>query len=335
VAEIVDLETQNRAGSLARERSVGEVLRLVGSESAGSILAILGQRPLRTKQLTERVRDYSARSVYRCVGRLEEFGLVEHWPDPDAPSQVLLRLTKPAGRNLFRLLRRFTSESTAGLASRESGLSWEALCQLGELWEFATELGLGSRSLVNLLDGTEGMTYHQVRRRACQLVEAGLLDTTAHNGSGNGRHYELTDRSRRRMVMIASLGRWRHRYLLADGTPGLEVEEMATVLRTTMPLVTLPEHSGKSIDFVLTGADDKYGDRDTAGVRGAFEQDGTLKVSGKVDEEADGSATATLNTWFAALLDDNRGRIRVRGDLTLVDACLTRLYNELWIPLKR
>lgn len=246
---------------------------------------------------------------------------------------MLLWLTKPAGRSLFRLLGQLKSESSAGFLDEGDGLSWESLCLLGELWEFAPDLGYGSRSLANLLDGTEGMTYHQVRRRAFQLVEAGLLSTTLHNSSG--RHYELTDRSRRCMVVIAALGRWRHRYLLADGTPGLEVEEMATVLRTTLPLVTLPEHGGRSVDFAVTGPEDKYGDRDTADLRFTVAEDGTLRLSELTEADPDGSATATLNTWFAALLDDNRGRLQTRGDLSLVDACLTRLYDELWIPAKR
>lgn len=323
---------QSRRAPVAAERSVGELLRLIGSEPAGSILTILGQRALRTKQLTDRVADYSARSVYRCVAKLEDFGLVEHRPKPDTTSHVLLWLTKPAGRNLFRLLSELKAESSAGQLNEGDGLSWESLCLLGELWEFAPELGYGSRSLANLLDGTEGLTYHQVRRRSFRLVETGLLSTTLHNGSG--RHYELTDRSRRCMVVVASLGRWRHRYLLADGTPGLEIEEMATVLRTSLPLVTLPEHGGKSIDFAVTGPEDKYGDRDTADLRFGVAEDGTLRLRELTEEEPDGSATATLNTWFAALLDDNRGRIQARGDLPLIDACLTQLYDDLWAPVK-
>lgn len=295
----------------------------------------LGQRAQRTKQLTKRIKGYSARSVYRSLGKLEAFGLIEHRPEPDAPSQVLLWLTKPAGRNLFHLLGQFKAESTAGLTKQKGGLSWEALCQLGEMWEwgFAAELGLGSRSLANLQDGSGGRTYHQVKRMAGQHVEAGLLSTTLHSGS-SGRDYDLTDRSRRRMVMIASLGRWRHRYLLADGTPGLEAWEMATMLQVTLPLVTLSEHGGKNVDFAVTGAEDKHGRRDTFDLRGGFAGNGALGVGEVNEEAADGSATATINTWFAALLDGNRGRVRVRGDLELVDACLTQLYDELWIPVK-
>jgi hypothetical protein len=44
----------------------------------------------------------------------------------------------------------------------------------------------------------------------------------------------------------------------------------------------------------------------------------------------DGLAAATINTWFGVLLDGNRGRVKVRGDLKLVDACLTQLYDVLW-----
>jgi DNA-binding HxlR family transcriptional regulator len=340
--EAVSLETQSRAGSSAPDCSVGVILRFIGVEPAGSILMALGQRPLRTKQLTGQIRSFSARSVYRCIGKLEALGLVGRLPETGASSRVPLQLTEPAGRNLFRLLRSFTYESAAGYRSPaglpgngNGGLSWYSLCLLGELWErgFAKELGHGSRSLVDLLERTEGLTYHQVRRKAAQFVDDGILEARPHNGQG--RLYQLTALGRRRMIAIAALGRWRHRHLLADGTPGLELEELALVLRIIVPLVMLPEHGGSKIDFVITGAEDKYGHRDAAELRGVVGQEGTLKLNGDAGEDADGSAAATTNTWFAALLDGNRGRIRVRGDLNLVDSCLTRLYDELWIPLKR
>jgi DNA-binding HxlR family transcriptional regulator len=328
------LSEQSRPIRIAAEDTVGAVLRLVGTEPAGTVLMTLGQRPLRTKQLTERIPDVSARSVYRCVSKLEERGLVEHRADGGGSTRVLLRLTEPAGRHLVRLLRQFTSDSTAG--PRESGgLSWTSLCLLGELWEwgFAAELAHGPRCLVELLNGTEGLTYHQVRRRTGQFADDGLLDNSGHDG--NGRHYELADHGRRAMLVIAALGRWRHRHYLADGTPGLELEEVATVLRAILPLVSLPAHAGMRIDFVAGGDEDKYGHRDTAELRGTVTEGGALRVGEVNGEDADGSAAATINTWFAALLDGNRGRIRVRGELGLVDACLTGLYSELWVPLKR
>lgn len=110
---------------------------------------------------------------------------------------------------------------------------------------------------------------------------------------------------------------------------------MATVLRSALPLVRLPKHVGAKIDFVVTGAEDRYGRRDEVGLRCVVAEDGALQVSEEMEAEPDGSAAATLNTWFAALLDGNRGRVRVRGEPTLVDGCLTQLYDLLWQPLKR
>ena len=104
---------------------------------------------------------------------------------------------------------------------------------------------------------------------------------------------------------------------------------MATALRTALPLATLPAHAGKSILLIVAGAEE-YGQREMLPVAGQVGPDGAVSIARNPEREADGSATATLNTWFAALLDGNRGRIRVRGDQSLVDACLTRLHNALW-----
>lgn len=322
--EVDGLAGQSQGSPGAPDSSVGAVLRLIGSEPAGAIVMELGQRPLRTKQLTERVAGFSARTVYRSLGGLEEHGLVEHRSREEASAPVRLRLTEPAGRNLFRLLRSLSRE-----------LGWDSLCLLGEMWKagFAAELSHGSRSLIDLLEATRGLTYHQVRRRTTQFVGEGFLQGSPHRG--NGRHYELTDHGRRCMIVIVALGRWRQRHLLADGTAGLELEEMATVLRAALPLVRLPGYAGAEIDFLVTGAEDKYGRREEVGLRCAVAGDGALGVSEEAEAEADGSAAATLNTWFAALLDGNRGRVRVRGELTLVDGCLTRLHDLLWQPLGR
>lgn len=289
----------------------------------------LGQRPLRTKELTARVSEFSPRSVYRCVDRLEDGGLVEHVAGPGVPSRALLSLTEPAGRNLVRLLRALTARSRMAAGD---GLSWESLCLLGDLWElgFAAELSRGPRSLLELLDAAEGFTYHQVRRRTAHLHEVGLLEGRIHNG--NGRQYELSERGRRCMAAIAGVGRWRHRSFLAEGGPGLEVEELATVLRNTLPLVRLPQHSGKEIGLAVSGAEEEAGGPESAVVHAAVSPAGALEVRAGAGEAADGSAAATTNTWFAALLDGNRGRIRVRGDLGLVDACLKQLYDALWEP---
>jgi DNA-binding HxlR family transcriptional regulator len=302
-------------GFVPPELVVADVLRLIGAGAGAQILMTLGQGPLRTKQLTERVQDFSPRSVYRCVNLMSSHGLVDRYEQPGVPSTVLLRLSEPAGRNLFRLLRSFPSPSE------------EPLSLVGELWEldFFQELSWAPRPLIELAEGSHGLTYHQVKRRMQLFMADDLLNVSSRNGKD--RQYELTDRGRRCVALVTAIGRWRHRHVVAEGMPGLKPAEMATVLRTALPLIALPEQAGASIDLVVAGDADRYGRRDTETVRGTVDCDGALYVDRDSERPADGSAAATLNTWFVALLDGARGRIGIRGDRDLVDACLTELHD--------
>ncbi|HEU5063672.1 MAG TPA: winged helix-turn-helix transcriptional regulator [Solirubrobacterales bacterium] len=278
---------------------------------------MLGLGPLRTKQLTERIRGFSDRSVYRCLRSLENYGLIERYEDSGLHSKVLLRLTEPLGRNLFRLLRHF--EATP----------WKEMRLLGELWEAGVvdELSRGPKSLMELLAAPHDLTYHQVKRRTGMAVDCGLLEGSSHKG--NSRLYELSDRGRHRMALLADVGRWRHRYLVPGDAPGLALEEMATILRAALPLVQLPANAGMRVDLIVTGALE-YGQREVATVPGLVGREGVVRFDPQPEREANGSASATINTWFAALLDGHRGRIRVRGELGLVDRCMTQLHDSLW-----
>jgi DNA-binding HxlR family transcriptional regulator len=294
---------------------VAGVLYLVGAGSSGQILMELGLGPLRTKQLIDRVEGFSPRTTYRCVGKMEEYGLIGRHEEP-GNSKVLLRLTEPLGRNLYRLLQAL------------GATTWEEFSLVAQLWEagFVESMSRGPKSLMELLDGPHLLSYHQVTRRAGMSVKAGLLEVSSPKG--NVRLYELTDQGRRYMALVAGIGRWRHRHLVSDD-PGLEMAEVATVLRATLPLALLPDHSDLGIDLLVAGAME-YGSRSTTKVAGMVALDGKVNIDSDPREESDGSAAATTNTWFAALLDDHRGRIRVRGDCDFVDACLRQLYESLW-----
>jgi len=311
------VDGEARRDFLAPDRSIAGVLHLLGTGPGGQILMELGHGPLRTKQLTERVGQFSARSIYRCVGKMQSHGLIDRYEEPGPPSKVLLRLTERGGRNLFRLVRAFSVDS------------WGETCLLGDLWEngFVEQLSRGPKSLMDLLESPHHLTYHQVKRRANMAVECGLLQGSICKG--NSRRYELTDQGRRSLGLIAGIGRWQHRYIAPGEAPGLEMEEMATVLRGVMPLSVLTAHIGRRIDLIVAGAEE-YGYRATATVPGTVGLEGTAHFDPQSEREADGSAAATINTWFAALLDGNRGRLRVRGDLGLVDSCVKQLHEALW-----
>jgi DNA-binding HxlR family transcriptional regulator len=207
---------------------------------------------------------------------------------------------------------------------------WEALALLGDLWELGLidELSHGPKTVIELARKAHPMTYHQVNRRAGLITTYGLA--SSYSCSGNGKRYELTDDGRRCMGLIGGVGRWRQRHLMEDGDPGLTPREMATVLRTALPVIRLPEFAGLSIDLEVSECVDGDGFRISEVLHGRIGRDGTMRFDLERRDTPDGSAAATIKTWFGVLLDGNRGRVKVRGNLPLVDACLTQLYEVLW-----
>ncbi len=326
-----DVEAQEDAIGLLS--SVGGVLRLVGTGAEGSILMALGPGPLRTHQLTDRLDHLSRRSVYRHLANLQIHGLVARHEERGVPSRVVLSLTVPLGRNLFHLLRSFSSTHPATLRQGADGAeSWSWLGLLGEFWELGLFDDLSRRptSVIDLSRKAHPMTYHQVNRRASLFAASGLIRSCSSNGNGAGKHYELTDRGRRCMALVGGVGRWRQRHLEKDGAPGLTAEEMATVLRTALPLVRLPEFAGACVDFEVSNGAAGGGRGDPQVLQGEIDPEGRMRCGMPSSAAADGLAAATINTWFGTLLDGSRGRVKVRGHQPLVDACLTQLHDALW-----
>jgi DNA-binding HxlR family transcriptional regulator len=291
----------------------------------------LGPRSLRTEQLARRLDHVSERSVYRYAAKLVGRDLVERFEKEGVPSTVILSLTDPPGRHLYRLLGTFAGTHLAELPSPDNAIkSWGSLKPFGQFWEsgFVERLSREPRTLTQLAGGPHGLTYHQVTRRIRSFTEVGLV--LGGPSRGHGKCYELTEHSRRRVALIVALGRWRHRFVLTGGQSGLTGTEMATVIRAALPLILLPNFAGLSINLGVAGPTDKYGQRAVEALQGVVGMDGAVRTDLTARSTVDGSVVGTMNTWLAALLDGNRGRMRSGGELSLVDACLIQLHGVLW-----
>jgi DNA-binding HxlR family transcriptional regulator len=309
--------------------SVADLLKILGDGANGPILRALGPRPLRTKKLTEKVPVYAPRTVYRHTRILVDAGLIEREEIAGVPSTVIHSLS-PSGRDLYRLVEAYAEASLPWVDGPGSGDGLWTVCGLfGEMWTYGwiEELGHGGRSATELAEATEKMTFHQVSRRTHQLMSWNLLyETTAR---GHRKRYQLSDQSRHGAALITGLGRWRQQHVDGEGDRGLTVEEIATVLRAALPLLQLTEHQDKRIRLGIVGTTGLNGDRGSATLTAHSRPNGSVKsVREKGPEDA--WAIGTVATWFAALLDDERGRMRVGGDLELVENCLKRLNEVLW-----
>lgn len=303
----------------------------MGAGATGAILMALGEGPLRTKELTERVPGYAPRTIYRYSSKLAELEIVDRDEEPGVPSKVTYTLTEPKGRDLQQLVAAYADASFTRLSDgRIDAHAWGSLAMLADLWEsgLIEELNLGSRSPTELARIEHGLSYHQVNRRAGLFKVGGFLCEEA--GRGRQRVYTLTDRARRGVALIAGIGRWRRRYVVPKGTTGLTAREAGGVLRTALPLVTLPDHGGKSLAIEIAPPRGK-GDVPDA-VWAMVEAEGTVLSCEGPLPEVDGHARGPVQAIVDTILDGPHNGLQLEGDEHLITTCFERLHAILWNP---
>lgn len=298
-----------------------ELLRLLSAGASGAILMALGDGRLRTKELTEQVRGYTPRTVYRYTSKLTEVGVIQRREEPGVPSKVIHSLTQPGGQELHSLMEAYAEASLSRLPSGEiDAHAWGSLALLADLWEsgMINELNFGPCSLTELARGRHGLSYHQVSRRTNLLAIGGFVHELS--AGGRRRSYALTDKARRAMALVAGISRWRRRHVLSGGETGLNAGEAATALRTALPLVALPEHRGKSFGIGVASED----------VWASIEPDGRVLSSASAPADLDSHVRGEVKTWVDTLLDGPSEDLVVEGDSGLIRACFSRLHAALW-----
>lgn len=309
--------------------TIGGVLRLLGAGASGSIVMALRERPLRTKELTEKVPGYAPRTIYRYSAKLAELGIVEREEDRGVPSKVVHRLTEPCGRELADLIDAYADAAMGRLANGDIGAhEWGSFAVMADLWEsgMVAVLEQGSRSLTELSQGDHDLSFHQVSRRAGLFAIGGFIKETTDGA--RYRRFLLTEKARRAMALIAGIGRWRRRYVVPEGRTGLTSSEAAGLMRTVLPLVSLPEDPGKGLELRLAPAGGgRAGEeivwaeiQDEGGIVNCSARPAVIAVSAQGDVAA----------WVDSILDGPRGGLSTRGDARLLDQCLRRLHAVLW-----
>ena len=315
--------------------SIADVLRLLSSGATGAILMALGEGPLRTKGLTERVPGYAPRTIYRYAGKLAELDVVEREEEPGVPSKVVHRLTEGCGSELHDLVERFAAASLSRLPDgRIDAHAWASLGLLADLWEsgMVEELSCDPRSPTELARSSKDFSYHQVNRRASLFAAAGLL--SEYSGSGRRRCFALTEKTRRAMALIAGIGRWRHHHVVAEDEEGMTAAEMATLLRTSLPLVQVPLHAGKCLRLHVVAADEPHGAEGEV-VWTEVEDDGRLHSCAEPTSHVEGWARGRIKTWVPVALDGDASRLLLGGDAKLIVDSLEGLHEVLWAPAAR
>jgi DNA-binding HxlR family transcriptional regulator len=315
---------------VASAQEICSLLRLLGAGASGSILLALGEGPLRTKDLTTQVSGYAPRTVYRYVGRLAEIGALEREEEPGVPSKVVHSLIDPCGVDLHDLVKLYarTARSLQRLADgRVVSHSWGSLTLLADLWDSGMfrAMNAGSRTATELARVDHDFSFHQVSRRTSLFMIGGMIREA--EPVDRRRRYELTPEARQASALIAGLAQWRERYG-GSGEAGLTPEETAELVRAALPLVGLPEHSGKRIRLTVAPEAEGNGSEGES-VWAEVGEDGGLSPCEAKDEDA--WARGSVREWTGTLT----GSVDVRAggrERALARACLAAMAAELWPP---
>jgi DNA-binding HxlR family transcriptional regulator len=278
------------------------------------------------------VPGYAPRTIYRYTGKLTDLGVIDRDEEPGVPSKVVHSLTDGCGSELYELVNRYADTSLTRLPNGQlDAQAWASVGQLGDLWEMGMvgELACDALSPTELAEGDHGLSYHQVNRRAGLFEANGLL--TQWESPGRRRCYALTEKTRRKMGLLAGIARWRHRHVVAEDEEGMTTPEMATVLRAALRLVTLPDHRGRCLRLDVVSEDDTDAPASEA-VWAEVEADGTIHSCASPPADPDGWGSGKVATWIPVLLDGRSDAVEIDGEGTLVRDCLDALYEALWTP---
>lgn len=273
---------------------------------------------------------FTPRTIYRYVGRLAQIGAIDREEEPGVPSKVVHSLSDPCGVELCDLVERFGRTSLQVLPDGTIvPHSWGSVTLLADLWESGMfkELSTGPCTATELARVSHDLSFHQVSRRINLFVISGLIQET--DGGGRRRRYELTGQARRGMGLIAGLGRWRERYVVAPGEAGLTLDETAEVVKAVVPLVALPEHAGECFELRMSLPE---------GVNGAggetvwveLTPNGEAVARDSNPPESEGWGRGKVGDWIEALVRDDSG-VRCGGaDGEAVATCLHKMHEALW-----
>jgi DNA-binding HxlR family transcriptional regulator len=185
---------------------------------------------------------------------------------------------------------------------------------VGDKWTLliVRDLVAGPRRFVELQRVLPGISTEQLRSRLNRMVADGLLTRQRYREVPPRVDYELTERSRELVPVVAELTRWGHAWAWGAPRDG-EAVDIGAVFRASLGLAELAPMAG-TVELRVDGR--------------AYSL--TLGPDAELAERAPASPDVTVAgdepAWIAALgPDGDRSGLEVEGDGALADAALDAL----------
>ena len=188
---------------------------------------------------------------------------------------------------------------------------------MGDKWTLliVRDLAGGPRRFVELQRVLPGISTEQLRSRLNRMVADGLLTRQRYREVPPRVDYELTERARDLLPVVARLARWGYRWAWGPPRPG-EAIDIGAILRGIAGLEISPAVRG-TVELVVTRG------IDAEDIYLLHVGDGAVTYEERSAPEADAHVIGPERAWVEAFgADGSRTELELTGDARLADALL-------------
>jgi DNA-binding HxlR family transcriptional regulator len=193
-----------------------------------------------------------------------------------------------------------------------------ALDLVGDKWTLliVRDLAGGPRRFVELQRVLPGISTEQLRSRLNRMVADGLLTRQRYREVPPRVDYELTERSRELMPVLAALARWGYDWTWSAPRGGEDVN-VGAIFRLAPGLLAPPADVAGTVDLVLVGHDEERVFRLRA-------EGGRVTISERPEGPSDAVVSGSEEAWISALGPDGAiASLDVEGGRALAEALLS------------
>ena len=170
-----------------------------------------------------------------------------------------------------------------------------------------------------------GISTEQLRSRLNRMVADGLLTRQRYREVPPRVDYELTERARDLVPVLAALARWGYEWAWTEPRPG-EAIDIGAIFRLAPGLLTVPKSLKGTLELTVRqrskdGEDRKYVITIKRGV---------VTLAEREEPEATARVTGTERAWIDAFAPQGtRAGLEITGDRRLVEIVLDGLTPEI------
>jgi DNA-binding HxlR family transcriptional regulator len=198
-----------------------------------------------------------------------------------------------------------------------------ALDLVGDKWTLliVRDLAAGPRRFVELQRVLPGISTEQLRSRLNRMVADGMLTRQRFREVPPRVDYELTERARELLPVLAELARWGYEWSWSSPREN-ELVDIGAIIRLAPGLVHPPRKLTGSVELLVTETSKDGG----AASYLLTVSGGGVALTERADAGADASVTGSETAWIQAFAPDgNREGLKISGDGTLAATVLDGL----------